>query len=265
VTRLPDPTRPRSVVLWGVVCGLVAGLAAAAYFRLAGEPAIDEAIAIEEAMAASPADEAPEGDDEGVEVSRSTQRGAGLFGAFAAFGAAYGLLLAAAAFSLRGDWLDPFRRVVVAGTILAGAITGATWLKYPPNPPGVGNPSTAGERQSLYYLLIVLVALALAGAAHLSGRLRRAGWADAHRITTVAAAVAVVVGAVLAVMPPADVTIPAEVGASLVWRFRIASLGGNLLLWGLLSLGFGALCAEAQRRRTGGQNSMPFRAEIPLS
>jgi predicted cobalt transporter CbtA len=38
------------------------------------------------------------------------------------------------------------------------------------------------------------------------------------------------------------------VPATLVWRFRVASLGANLTLWAVLTLGVGWLVAEAARR-----------------
>ena len=41
----------------------------------------------------------------------------------------------------------------------------------------------------------------------------------------------------------ASVTLP----ATLIWRFRLASLGGNAVLWGLLSVGFGLVVAEGRR------------------
>jgi predicted cobalt transporter CbtA len=50
-------------------------------------------------------------------------------------------------------------------------------------------------------------------------------------------------------LPPNPDTISGDVPAALIWRFRIASLSGNMLLWSTLALGFGALCAEAVRRR----------------
>jgi predicted cobalt transporter CbtA len=77
----------------------------------------------------------------------------------------------------------------------------------------------------------------------------------------------VVLGVVLAVMPPIDDPIPSAVGAKLIWQFRVASLAGNLILWSLLTVGFGLLCAESVRARSAarGQNSMPFIAEIPSS
>jgi predicted cobalt transporter CbtA len=269
-----DSARPRSVVGWAVMVGVVAGLLAASYHSIVSEPLIDDAIAIEDARIAAADDHAAEPE----QVSRSDQRGVGLFSAYGLLGAAYALILSVAAMSLRGSWLDPFRRVLVAGTVLAGALTVAPWFKYPPNPPAVGDPATAGERQRLYWLLVALAGVLLAGAAFLSGRLRRRGWSDARRIAAVAASTALIFGVALAVLPPITDPIPSEVPANLMWRFRVASLGGNLLLWGLLTLGFGTLWAEADaRRRTlagapapapgevEDQNSMPFRAEMPLS
>ena len=42
--------------------------------------------------------------------------------------------------------------------ILAGAFTVAPWLKYPPNPPAVGDPGTLAERQGLYVAVICIAA-----------------------------------------------------------------------------------------------------------
>jgi predicted cobalt transporter CbtA len=290
LTRL-DVARPRSVIGWAVVCGLVAGLTAAVYMSIVGEPLVDRAIAIEEATAAAASDSGgddaghPAGEehaDDSVEVSRPTQRGAGLFSAYALFGGACGLLLAAGALSLRGPWLDPFRRIAVTGSILALAITVVPWFEFPPNPPAVGDPATAGERQRWFFLLVALTGVVLAGAAHLSARLRKAGWPDFRRTAAVGAASVAVLGVIVALLPGNDDPVPTAVPASLLWDFRVASLGGNVLMWSVLTVGFGVLCAESARRRveaaaaagtgagagapTGAdQNSIPFIAEIPSS
>lgn len=292
LTRL-DVARPRSVIGWAVVCGLVAGLTAAVFMSIVGEPLVDRAIAIEEATAAASADSVgsagsggddvghPAGEehaDDSVEVSRPTQRGAGLFSAYALFGGACGLLLAAGALSLRGPWLDPFRRIAVTGSILALAITVVPWFEFPPNPPAVGDPATAGERQRWFFLLVALTGVVLAGAAHLSARLRKADWPDFRRTAAVGAASVAVLGLIVAAMPGNDDPIPTVVPASLIWEFRVASLGGNVLMWSVLTVGFGVLCAESARRRVeaaasvgsgagdgADQNSIPFIADIPSS
>ncbi|HVF13794.1 MAG TPA: CbtA family protein, partial [Acidimicrobiales bacterium] len=121
----------------------------------------------------------------------------------------------------------------------------APWLKYPPNPPAVGDPETLARRQILYVSLICLTAVVGVAAAALSTRLRRDGWPEARRTVAVVAAVVVPLGLAMAVLPgaPDPITVPGD----LLWRFRLASLSGNLLLWTSITLGFGLLASE----RTG--------------
>ncbi|MEA2703859.1 MAG: hypothetical protein QOD63_1804 [Actinomycetota bacterium] len=255
-----DPSRPRSVAVAAVLVGLLAGLLAALFLEAAGEPSIQEAINIERARAAAAAQEhadAAAGHASPAEpeiVSRSVQRGAGLFAAYAITGAAFGLLVAVAFWVMRGSRPDPFRRALVSGAILAGAITVAPWLKYPPNPPAVGDPDTLAKRQILYVSVICLAAVLGAVAAALSTRLGQDGWPAHRRTMAVVAVVVLPLAAAFSLLPPPPdaITVP----ANLLWRFRLASLSGNLLLWGVLTLGFGALMAEARLRResTGDQS-----------
>lgn len=242
VLRRINPSRLGSLALTAAVVGLLAGILAAAFATVAGEPAIDDAIAIEEAQTEAHAEP---GSDE-AEVSRSDQRGVGLFSAYALTGAAFGGLLALTAHGLRRGRPDAWRRVMMAGAILAGAITVAPWLKYPPNPPAVGDADTLGQRQSWYITTILVAALVGLGVTVLSRRLRDAAWPDHRRIAALVAAVAVPMLVVYAAFPPApdDVPVPAQ----LVWRFRLASLGANLTLWTVLTLAVAWLVAEAPRR-----------------
>ncbi len=243
-----DPSRLRSLAFTAAVVGLIAGLAAASFAFVAGEPSIDDAIAIEEANAAAhPEPEAAAGHDDEASVSRSDQRGFGLFGAYALTGMAFGALLALTAQGLRRGRPHVARRVLVAGTILAGAFTVAPWFKYPPNPPAVGDPGTLSERQSLYVAIICIAALVGLGATVLSRRLRAAGWSEHRRMAAIVAAIAVPMLVAFAVLPPAPDAV--NVPATLVWRFRVASLGANLTLWAILTFGVGWVVAEAARRR----------------
>jgi predicted cobalt transporter CbtA len=257
--RRVDPSRLRSLAVAAALVGLLAGIVAATFASIAGEPAIDEAIAIEEANAAArPGDPAARNEDD-ASVSRSDQRGVGLFGAYALTGAAFGALLALTAHGLRRGRPDPARRVVLAGVILAGAFTVAPWLKYPPNPPAVGDPGTLAERQTLYVTVMCIAAALGLGATILSRRLRAAGWAEHRRLAVVVAAVAMPMLAAYALLPPApdEVSVP----ATLVWRFRVASLGANLSLWATLTLALAWLAAEAQRMRSPAEPA----ASVPLT
>lgn len=254
-----DPGRPTSVLLWAMLLGVLAGLMTAGYLAITGEPSIEDAIAIEEANAAAAAEPAgatgheAEEDDPGgsgvspeAEVTREVQRGVGLFGAYALSGAAFGALFGVTFLALRKRVSRLAPRALVAGAVLAGAITVSPWLKYPPNPPAVGDPGTLAERQTLYAAIIVLTLVVLIIAAQYSSRLRAAGWVDDQRLVLVVAAVVIPMGIIYASMPPPpdEIAVP----ATLLWRFRLASLAGNLLLWAVLALGFGALAAAAERR-----------------
>ena len=150
-------------------------------------------------------------------------------------------------FGLRRGRPDVGRRVLLAGVVLAGAFTVAPWFKCPPNPPGVGDPGSLPERQSLYVAVICIAAAVGLGATILSRRLRAAGWPEHRRLPALTAAVAVPMLVAYAALPaaPEDVTVP----ATLVWRFRVASLGANLTLWTVLTLAVCWLVAEAARAR----------------
>jgi predicted cobalt transporter CbtA len=250
-----DASRLRSLAVSAAVVGLLAGIVGAAFASIAGEPAVDDAIAIEEANAATQPEDPAAHDDDEASVSRSDQRGAGLFGAYALSGAAFGALLALTAHGLRRGRPDPARRVLLAGAILAGAFTIAPWFKYPPNPPAVGDTNTLAERQGLYVAVICIAAALGLGATILERRHRAAGWPEHRRWPAVVAGVAVPMLLAYALLPPApdEVSVP----ATLVWRFRVASLGANLTLWVTLTLGLAWLVAEAQRRRASADRPAP--------
>jgi hypothetical protein len=96
------------------------------------------------------------------------------------------------------------------------------------------------------YLAVIGIALVVGiGAVFLSRRLRALGWDDQRRIAAVVASVAVTMLVAFAIMPPPPD--PIEVSATLIWRFRLASLGGNAALWTALTLGFSLLVGERQR------------------
>jgi predicted cobalt transporter CbtA len=260
-----DPSRLRSLALTAALVGLLAGVVAAVFATVAGEPAIEDAIAIEEAQAeaaeeaaeagagggSEPAEDADDADhDDEATVSRSDQRGVGLFSAYALTGAAFGGLLALTAHGLRRGRPDAWTRVLMAGGILAGALTVAPWLKYPPNPPAVGDTDTLAQRQSWYVTTILVAALVGLGVTVLSRRLRDDGWPDHRRLVALAAAVVLPMLVVFAAFPPAPDDI--AVSAELVWRFRLASLGANLTLWTVLTLAMAWLVAEATRLADAG-------------
>ena len=124
-------------------------------------------------------------------------------------------------------------------------------LKYPANPPAVGDPDTVGQRTASY-LGLMAVSLILAYLAwELWDRLSDRGLDGAERFAAVG-------GAYMAAVTIAWLVFPAnpdaiEVPANLIWHFRIQSLGGNAILWVVTGTAFGYLAdrvtAAVTRRR----------------
>jgi predicted cobalt transporter CbtA len=254
-----DPSRPLPVIIAAVVAGILAGFVASVLLTFTAEPVIDQAIALEEAhRAAQP--HGPGAPEEPEIVSRADQKGVGRFAAYSLGGGAYGVLFGITFLALRRrdgktNPADAFRRALLAGAFMAGAFTVMPFIKYPPNPPAVGDPATLSERQWKYLALIFLSVVVFALAARLSSHLRDRGWTDDERLIAVALAIAVPLGVVVAALPPFHD--PIEAPANMVWRFRIASLGGNLLLWSVLTTTFGAVAVRRERELSGTPSGVP--------
>jgi hypothetical protein len=224
------------LLLRGLLAGLIAGLLAAAFAFVAGEPSIERAIAFERAAdAAAGQSPAPE------IVSQSVQRGAGLFTVSLVYGAALGGLFSLA-FALaygRVAGFDP--RALSALLAAAGfvALVLVPELKYPANPPAIGEAATIGARTALYFALLAISFLTMILAATLAPPL--AARLGAWNGTLIAAAVFVVVAGIASLaMPPVD-EVPAGFPANVLWNFRLASIGARAVLWGSLGLGFGGM------------------------
>jgi predicted cobalt transporter CbtA len=254
-----DPSRPLPVIIAAVAAGILAGFVASILLTFTAEPVIDQAIALEEAHhAAEP--HAPGAPEEPEVVSRADQKGVGRFAAYSLGGGAYGVLFGITFLALRRrdgktNPADAFRRSLLAGAFMAGAFTVVPFIKYPPNPPAVGDPATISERQWKYLALIFCSVVVFALAARFSSYLRERGWTDDERLIAVGLAVAVPLGIVVAALPPFHDPINAP--ANMVWRFRIASLGGNLLLWSVLTATFGALSVRRERELSGAVAAKP--------
>jgi MFS family permease len=232
----------RTLLLRGMLVGVIAGLLAIVFGSLFGEPQIDNAIAFE-ATHTQPGDHEPE------VVSRALQSTVGLAAAVFVYGGAlggvFGLVFAYVHGRL-GRWGVRATSVLVAAAGFI-AIFAVPFLKYPANPPAVGNPDTIGQRTVLY-LLMVVISVAAAIVAALAGRSLRSrlgGW----NAGLVGAGVFLVIVAAAAVPLPAVDEVPGDFSATVLWRFRLASLGMQLVLWTTLGLLFGGLTERSLRRQ----------------
>src|SRR5690606_249150 len=138
---------------------------------------------------------------------------------------------------------DGLLAIVAAGTAFL-AIVLVPFVKYPANPPAVGDPDTIDER-TLLYLVMVLVGLAATAVA--VGTARRAGPDPWRRWTAAVTAFLVPVVAAWLLLPPVD-EVPEGFPATLLWDFRLASLGTQLVFWSALGVLFGLLTERATRR-----------------
>jgi Probable cobalt transporter subunit (CbtA) len=120
-------------------------------------------------------------------------------------------------------------------------------LKYPANPPAVGDPDTVGQRTVLYLILLAIGVLVIYIAWRVARVLREAGWPQHHRVPVVAGGVVAALALAYAVLPASPDAIPDDVPADLLWRFRVTSLAGLAIMWATLGLAFGWLCSVRSR------------------
>jgi predicted cobalt transporter CbtA len=241
-------------LLWrGMLAGILAALLATLFARVVAEPQVDRAIAFEASHEAAH-DDGHHHEEEGAEpVSRATQRGAGLLTAMTLYGAAIGGI-----FSLvfaygygRIARVGP-RTLAAALAILAFIVVALVpALKYPPNPPAVGQPDTIQIRTAAYFAMLAASIIATVVAFRIRAiLLPRLGGFDA--LLAGLAAFVLIVIAVQAILPPID-EVPADFPAQLLWKFRIAALGIQALLWSAIGLGFGWMAERVILRAASGR------------
>jgi predicted cobalt transporter CbtA len=242
----------RDLLVRGMLVGILAGLLSFGFARVFGEPQVDLAIAFEGAAhhhdhaaeSAAPAAEA----DEPELVSRSVQAGLGLFTGVVLYSAAFGGLFALA-FAIawgRVGALDA-RSLAALLTVLGFVVLVLVpALKYPANPPAVGDPETIGMRTALFWtMLLGSLCAAFASAALRAALLNSLG---AWNATLVAGVAFVVLATGLMALLPAVNEVPEEFPASLLWRFRLASFGTQAVMWATIGIVFGALTHRSLAR-----------------
>lgn len=217
-----------------MLVGVVAGLLVFAFARWIGEPQVERAIAFETA-----ADQAKGEAPELEMVSRRVQKSFGLLTGTVVYGAAVGGLFGlvfALAYGRIGELGPRALSAVLAGLGFV-AIVLVPQLKYPANPPAVGSAETIGVRTGAYFLLIAVSIAAMVFSLQMRKRLaRRFGeWNG----SLLAAALFVVVVSLVAHFLPVVDEVPAGFPVTLMWKFRVAAVEIQAVLWGTLGLGLG--------------------------
>jgi predicted cobalt transporter CbtA len=239
------------LLVQGMLAGLAAAVLAFGFASFFGEPQVDSAISFEQSHSAAPHEhgtgEAGASGEEEL-VSRGTQSTIGLATAVGVYGLAFGGLFALA-FAFAYGRIGNLSARATAGVLGIGAFTVVylvPYLKYPANPPAVGSPDSINERTTWYFVL-VLISLVLAVVATVVARklTERLGSWNAALLGVLGY---VVIISVVAVVLPKINEVPDGFPASLLWNFRLASLGTQLVLWTAIALIFGVFTERRVRR-----------------
>jgi predicted cobalt transporter CbtA len=258
----------RTLLIRGMLAGLIAGLLGFGVARIIGEPQVDKAIDFESYVETNVHHEAPEAGP----VSRSLQGSAGLQTGALIYGVALGGIFALV-FAIAYGRLGPLTARGTAALLGLLGFVGVSlvpMLKYPANPPSIGNADTIGRRTALYLVMMVTSVAAMVIAVVVRKRLvYRFGEWNATLLVGLGYAAAMVlcyvllpginevpqqaIRGVVSAVTDAHVTFPPTV----LWRFRVASLGIQALLWTTIAISFGVL---AQRQLEAASRTEPLGA-----
>jgi predicted cobalt transporter CbtA len=240
----------RNLLICGLIAGLCGGLLATGFARVVGEGHVGQAISFEaqQAKAAGETEEAPI-------VSRTMQKSFGLLTAAVVYGLSLGGLFALAFAAVYGrvGRASPARTSILMAAAAFVVLYLVPFVKYPANPPSVGDPDTITKRTVLYLFMILISLLAAIAAVRLRGVLAER-WSGTSATLAAGAAFLVVVIVAGALLPPIQ-EVPKAFPAVTLFRFREASIGMQLVLWSTIGLVF---AGTAQRVMTG-QTIIPRR------
>jgi hypothetical protein len=260
----------RKLILRGLLAGAVGGVLAFLFARILAEPQMQKAVDYEEGrehaqaaldraagLAAEHAHDDP--------FSRAVQGNVGIGVAVILFGMAMGALFAVAyaiCLGRTGRLRARNLALLVAGAGFLGMYA-VPFLKYPANPPAVGNGETIQQRTSLYLLMVGCSVLFLILTAWLGRRLqpRFGNWTA----TLIAGGVFIVATGIVMLVLPSFGELAANRGlhqatetpppltdangtivfpgfpADVLYSFRLYSLGAQLILWAAIGLVFAPL------------------------
>lgn len=251
----------RRLIARGLFAGAVGAVLAFLFARVFAEPVIARAISFEDGRA--DAANAHGVHEHGAELfTRGVQANAGLGFGVLIFGVAIGALFAVLFCVLYERATDIEARSLSA--LLAAwafvAVYLVPFVKYPPNPPAVGQSDTISERTG-WYLAMVLTSLVSAAVALWLARRLSARFGAWNSWLLAAGAYLVVVTVAMLLLPMVDETPePMRDGsgviiypgfpADVLYDFRLVSLGTQLVLWATTALVFATLAHRLLGERT---------------
>jgi len=245
----------KRLIARGLLAGAVGAVLAFIFARLFAEPVIARAIAFEDGR--TEVERAHGAHEHGIELfSRGVQSNAGLGFGVLIYGVAIGALFAVL-FCVVYSRVENLGPRLLSVLLAAGAFVSVylvPFLKYPPNPPAIGQPDTIGMRTGWYVVAVLASVVLAAGAVLLAAPLTARLGAWNGRVLA-AEIYVVVIAVVLALLPRVDET-PAPLHddsgaiiypgfpADVLYEFRLLSLATQLLLWVSVGLVFSRLAGR---------------------
>lgn len=147
-------------------------------------------------------------------------------------GSLYGIVFAYTRGSISGN--NNKKKALIVASIMWLVLFLMPALKYPPNPPAVGNPETIYDRQSLYVAFLAISGFSALGLAFLY---RKIASLNTKKAIIPSAYAAIMAGAYLAMPANPD---PINAPIDLVIGFRITSGITISMFWALLGVIFAA-------------------------
>lgn len=231
-----------------LLAGAIAGTVLGAINQIVVEPYIERAIELEMQNAAAQSGQVMNNPSEFV-AYRLWQKGGEIIAGTIlglSIGSLYGIVFAYTRGSISGTNNNKKKALIVAG-IMWLVLFLMPALKYPANPPAVGDPETIYYRQSLYVGFLAISGFSALGLAFLYRKMMMVAYSNntkkkAMIIIPSALYAAIMAGAYL-VMPtnPDPINAPID----LVMGFRIASTITISMFWAVLGVVFGALWDKA--------------------
>ena len=225
-------------LLSGAIAGTILGL----INQVIVEPFVDQAIDIETQNMISRGEDV---DRQELNSYRLWQKGGEIVAGTVlgtSIGALFGLVFAFARNSLPGS-NEKKKGIILAG-IMFFVLFLVPALKYPANPPAVGDPETIVYRQSLYIGILAISGFSALGLALLY---RNIGAIESKKIIIPLTYAAIIAIAFLILPPnPDEITISTD----LLMDFRIASTLTMGIFWGILGIVLGSFWDKIKPHET---------------
>lgn len=242
-----------------VVSGLIAGLLVGGFHNLFTVPVMERAIMLEEERSAAESTGAAAPEEGGTPVSLGVQR-IGMAAGTTIYGLILGLVFAGGYTLLRRivpNW-QPLALAAVVGALGFWALSMFPFIKFPLNPPGVGDPETLLSRQLFQTLFMVLSAvgmLALLWGFYRVNHMASGSFSNSQLRGLIVLGYGVFAAVLFFAIPgnPDPVPVPID----LLELFRTLTMVGQFLQWAFLAAGVTLILAWYERKARGAASGRP--------